>query len=117
MGASFVDGDFQSQPLGTLSDALVDYVRVYKSASPLGVNTEIVDEKFQLYPNPAKNTITINSLETDYSLQVYDLNGRLIVNTKKVEANTINVSYFAKGTYVFKFISKDGASVQKVIIE
>jgi len=31
VGASFGDGDFQSQPVGTLSDALVDYVRVYKA--------------------------------------------------------------------------------------
>lgn len=33
VGASFADGDFQSQPAGFLSDALVDYVRVYKPAS------------------------------------------------------------------------------------
>ena len=115
--ASFGDGDFQSQAVGTLSDALVDYVRVYKSASPLGVNTSSVDEKFKIYPNPAKNTITIKSEETDYSLQIYDLNGKRIVNINKVEANTIDVSSFAKGAYVFKILTKENVSVQKVIIE
>lgn len=32
VGASFGDGDFKGQPVGHLSDALVDYVRVYKPA-------------------------------------------------------------------------------------
>jgi len=117
VGASFVDGDFQSQAVGTLSDALVDYVRVYKSASPLGINDNIVEEKFQLYPNPAKKSITIKSEVTDYSLQVYDIYGRLIINTKRVEDKNIDVSSLAKGTYLFKFISKDGPSVERVIIE
>ncbi len=117
VGASFGDGDFQSQVVGTLSDALVDYVRVYKSATPLGINDNSTAEKFLLYPNPAKNTVTIKSLETDFSLQIYDLNGKLIVNTQKVEANTIDVSSFAKGTYVFKILTKENVSVQKVIIE
>ena len=31
VGASFGDGDFRSQPVGVLSDAKVDYVRVWKS--------------------------------------------------------------------------------------
>lgn len=104
VGASFGDGDFQSQAVGTLSDALVDYVRVYKSASPLGLINNNIDEKFSLFPNPSKNTITIKSTQTDYSLQVYDLNGRLIINTKKVQNNTIDVSSLAKGTYVFNTI-------------
>lgn len=30
VGASFGDGDFQSQPVGTLSDAKIDYVRVWE---------------------------------------------------------------------------------------
>lgn len=117
VGASFGDGDFQSQSVGTLSDALVDYVRVYKSASPLGISTAIVDEKFTVYPNPAKSTITIKSLETDYSLQVFDLEGRLVLNYKKVPENSVEVSSLAKGTYIFKILSKENVSVQKVIIE
>lgn len=103
--------------MGTLLDALVDYVRVYKSSSPLGFKTSSVDEEFIIYPNPAKNSVTIMSLESDFSLQVYDLNGKKIVNIKKVEVNTINLSSFAKGTYIFITLTKENGSVQKVIIE
>jgi len=117
VGASFGDGDFQSQSVGTLSDALVDYVRVYKSATPLGINDNSIAEKFILYPNPTKNIITIKSEETDYSIQIYDLNGRLILNPKKAQDDTINVSSLAKGTYLFEFLSKGKVSVQRVIIE
>ena len=117
VGASFGDGDFQSQSVGTLSDALVDYVRVYKSATPLGIKENSIAEKFILYPNPTKNTITIKSEETDYSIQIYDLNGRLILNSNKVQDDTINVSSLTKGTYLFNFLSKEKVSVQRVIIE
>jgi Glycosyl hydrolases family 16/Secretion system C-terminal sorting domain len=117
VGASFIDGDFQSQPIGTLSDALVDYVRVYKSATPLGINDNAVAEKFILYPNPTKNTIIIKSEETDYSIKVFDLNGRLMLNPQKTPEGIIDVSALSTGTYLFEILSKGKVSVQRVMIE
>lgn len=117
VGASFGDGDFQSQAVGTLSDALVDYVRVYKSATPLGINEVNFKEKFKIYPNPAKNTVTVESEADDISVEIYDLNSKLILKTTKLLNKNIDVSSFEKGTYIFKLVSKDGTISQKVVIE
>jgi Glycosyl hydrolases family 16/Secretion system C-terminal sorting domain len=118
VGASFGDGDFQSQVVGTLSDALVDYVRVFKSATPLGINETNFKENFKIYPNPAQNTVTIESEAEDISVKVYDINGKLVFNTKKLLNKTLDVSSFEKGTYIFKLLSNEILlSVQKIVLE
>jgi hypothetical protein len=117
VGASFADGDFQSQAVGTLSDALVDYVRVYKASTSLGLESSSIDKKFLLYPNPAKNTVTIKSKEANYALKVFDLNGRVIMSTKESNVANIDVNAFAKGMYVFKLTYNEAVKTFKVIVK
>jgi hypothetical protein len=116
VGASFADGDFQSQAVGTLSDALVDYVRVYKASTTLGFESSSIIKKFLLYPNPAKNTVTIKSEEANYTLKVYDLNGRVIMSTKESNVATIDVSSFAIGIYAFKIISNKTVVTYQIVV-
>lgn len=116
VGASFGDGDFQSQAVGTLSDALVDYVRVYKSASTLGFQSSGIEKKFILYPNPVQNVINIKSQTSRYSLKIYDLNGRLIRNSEESKTAIIDVSHFAKGMYIFKIISNQTMDNYQIIV-
>lgn len=116
VGASFADGDFQSQPVGTLSDALVDYVRVYKSSATLEITEQSPNHNFLLYPNPAKDLIKIDSIELNYILTIYDVQGRLIKQSKESRTATINVSDFAKGIYIFKIISNDAVSSYRIIV-
>jgi hypothetical protein len=117
VGASFGDGDFQSQPIGTLSDALVDYVRVYKPASTLGFQDNTVKGKFVLFPNPAQNIVTIKSKEDNYTIQVFDLNGRAMMNLKASETSTLDVSGFATGIYIIKIKSNKVISNYKIIVD
>ena len=116
VGASFGDGDFQSQAVGTLSDALVDYVRVYKEASILAIKDQTIQKRFRLYPNPARNMINIKSKASGYSLKVFDLNGRVIRNSKESKSVTIDVSSFAKGMYVFQIISNQTMDNYQIIV-
>ncbi|MDG1730696.1 MAG: family 16 glycosylhydrolase [Algibacter sp.] len=116
VGASFGDGDFQSHSVGTLSDALVDYVRVYKPFITLGLEDNTSKDRFRLFPNPSKNIVHIKSNESSYDLKIYDLNGRVIINSKNLNSSTIDVSDFNKGLYVFKIISNDEVSTYKVIV-
>ena len=116
VGASFGDGDFQSQPTGILSDALVDYVRVYKPASTLGLEPEVAENEFRLFPNPTKNKINIKSKGDSYLLQVYDMNGRELIKSEQSSSTTIDVSHFAKGMYLFKITSIDVVSSHKIIV-
>ena len=116
VGASFGDGDFQSQTVGTLSDALVDYVRVYKSASTLGIEDHALSENFNIFPNPARNLVTIKSQEPNYTLKVFDLNGRVLINSKNSKSATIDVSAFTQGVYLFQILSNQANSTYRIIV-
>ncbi len=56
---------------------------------------------FSIYPVPAKNqlSITSNTNTSLVSAEVYDLNGRRILDSK-IENNAINVQSLATGTYI-----------------
>ena len=117
VGASFADGDFQSQPIGVLSDALVDYVRVYKSTSTLGIEDNSTQPNFRLYPNPTNFIVNIDSDQASYTLTIYDINGRLIKNSKESEFTSIDVSDYAKGIYIFNITSDQFVNTYQIVVD
>ncbi|PXY44922.1 T9SS type A sorting domain-containing protein [Flavobacterium hydrophilum] len=73
------------------------------------------NKSFSLWPNPVKNTLNINSLnETNYSVKIYDLLGRLIY-TKENANSSIDVSSFNSGLYLIKVKAESGETSQKFI--
>lgn len=82
-----------------------------KSTPTLGVNEQIKTvSRVSLYPNPAKNEITIEtSLTKNNSISILDVTGKLIsvynFNTKKV---TLLVSDFNNGIYFYNIYDVDG---------
>ena len=67
VGASFGDGDFVNQPVGILSDAEVEYVRVFKPSSTLGIddNQNNIELEFDIFPNPVKEKLNIETKFND----------------------------------------------------
>jgi beta-glucanase (GH16 family) len=117
VGASFGDGDFKNQPIGLLSDALVDYVRVYKPASTLGLNDLKNDDNLKIYPNPVKNIINIKYTQPNYAVSIFDVNGKEILKKKsKNEHLEIKVNNYLKGVYFIKISLKDKTITKKVVI-
>jgi hypothetical protein len=116
VGASFADGDFQSQSVGTLSDALVDYVRVYKpNDDTLSVLTE-KKTRFIIFPNPAADFVTIKAEELGYNLTIYNIVGKKILHKKGTGLSTnIDVTQYEKGIYFFKIDSRTGSETFKII--
>ena len=72
-------------------------------------NTDFNNELFSLYPNPAKEMITINGNELGQisEASIYDLSGRL-VTSPEVANNVVNIQSLAKGTYVIIIKAADG---------
>lgn len=114
VGASFGDGDFISQPVGTLSDALVDYVRVYKPSSVLKIENSIKNS-FKIYPNPANHSITIDTQHNKYNLNIYDVNGRILKQFKGNKSEKIDISNLNPGIYLFEITSKNQNSTKRII--
>ena len=116
VGASFGDGDFQSQPIGLLSDALVDYVRVYKPSQTLSIKKKLNDF-FEIFPNPVKDFLNIKAKESGYKITIFDLKGKQLLQQKTSSKITgIDFSNFSKGVYFIQINQKEKVTIKKVVL-
>ena len=67
------------------------------------------NEKFVLYPNPAKNRINIRSFENGpYTLELINLNGQMLKQKMIYEKlEVIDISTLKQGIYIIRLISQD----------
>lgn len=83
-------------------------------------SNEYLSSKLNVYPNPARNVITIsNDINAVIStIEMTDLNGR-VVKTKDFNAATgqISVSDLSTGVYMMKIKTDQGFAVKKVVKE
>lgn len=92
----------------------------YETLGCLASIDEISENRFYIFPNPAKNNI---SLSVDGSLIehyiIYDLNGRIIKNeiVNNAQLVKIDVSNIKSGTYLAKVITPYGEITRKFVIE
>ncbi len=64
-----------------------------------GLN-ELIDSKITLYPNPANQFMTIESVKSEFMYQLLDLNGRVISMNKTLsKMHMIDISILSKGIY------------------
>jgi hypothetical protein len=96
-------------------------IRASSSDTLLGVNNNnLISSKFTLYPNPAKEFITISSPNVEIkTIQINDINGRFVKdidvnNSNEVE---INISNLSQGIYFIKIISEKETVTKKLIVE
>ena len=75
------------------------------------------DNIVQIYPNPAKNTITISSNEGLKSYKIYDSAGRLLqsASSLKSKKSEVNLSSFETGNYVVSVETEKQTVTKKLI--
>ena len=73
---------------------------------------------FDFYPNPTKDWITITANTSIQSIQLCDMQGRVLM-TKKTDAvqETIDVSGYSNGIYFLKVNSISGEKIKKILKE
>ncbi|RZJ37129.1 MAG: T9SS type A sorting domain-containing protein [Chryseobacterium sp.] len=68
------------------------------------------------YPNPAKNNLTVENSQELTNITIYDLAGKVVLkqdaNSKNVK---LDVSKLAKGVYMMRAATKEGAKTVKII--
>ena len=74
----------------------------------------IIPLKFSIYPNPADEQITINTVNKDILVCIYNITGQKIIETT---TKTINTSRLSKGCYIIEVISSGSIKREKLIIE
>jgi hypothetical protein len=79
---------------------------------------EYDNAEFKVYPNPATDRIYITSNIASYTMQLFDIQGKLIdkyyLNAKD---NNIDVSHLNSGIFVMKILIADKTITKKIIIE
>lgn len=85
----------------------------------LGTNENEFSNKVALYPNPAKNTLTISdaSNSSNASVEITDISGRIVKSLNAGFSNelVINVAELTSGNYILKLKSENGTAVKKFI--
>ena len=106
-----------NSPMNALTQALI--VDTFSVTQPLS-NSEFLDTKFSLTPNPAKDFINVTNSEAIFvnSISITDLNGRVVKQNSysNVSDVQINISDLSSGVYMMN-ISSDRGSVTKKIIK
>lgn len=73
---------------------------------------------FSYAPNPATDYITVNANSIINSMQLYDLQGRiLITKTANTSQASLDVSNYSNGIYFLKVNSENGEQTKKIIKE
>jgi Secretion system C-terminal sorting domain/FG-GAP-like repeat len=98
---------------------------LYKSAPITDVSTvELTSNEFSVYPNPAKESFTVELGATlynqivDLKISVIDVSGRTIKTISPISTQTvIDVSQFSSGNYILKIEGNDWVGAQKLLIE
>lgn len=70
-------------------------------------------DKIKLYPNPAKNTVSISDFSGDIS--VYDITGKIVLTQSVAKNNSIDVQQLQKGIYTVKLIEENSIKYLKLI--
>ncbi|MFY1045633.1 T9SS type A sorting domain-containing protein [Chryseobacterium sp. GP-SGM7] len=107
--------DLQGSLLNTFTvTSLPNQIIAYSNAS-LSTVENAKASKLSLYPNPASNKFFVEGLYSG-NVKVYDLNGRIAINTQYSE-NGIDVSALSKGIYIVKITDKNNSFSEKLIIK
>jgi hypothetical protein len=77
-----------------------------------------MDNSVVVYPNPATSQVNVKSDSKLQSIQVYDVQGRILYTKLANEKQTtIDLTHKSKGIYFFKIITDKGSKIEKVIKE
>ena len=84
--------------------------------SALGVNENELDQTVKVYPNPVVNEVQISAQNNIRSVQVYDIQGRLLQVQTGGEMNTVlDLSTQNQGVYFLKISTDSGSKVERII--
>ncbi|MES2837448.1 MAG: endonuclease [Bacteroidota bacterium] len=98
---------------------------VVGGGSGVGINNVDAKNSLVIYPNPAKDNVTITFEVKEISnlaIEIKDVSGRVVYNTSLpvksgVNQATVNVEKFAKGVYFISTLNEEINNVTRIIIE
>lgn len=83
-----------------------------------GLQTSAEDENFHVYPNPAKDRITVQLLDENATIFLYDAAGKRVFENRSsvMQTSIIETSNLPRGLYVLLVQSTNGTTSKKVVL-
>jgi hypothetical protein len=72
-------------------------------------------EKVNVFPNPVKNSLTINSDNSVAKIEVFDLNGNKILYFSEVINGKIDVTELSPGSYIIYITTLERVFIKRII--
>jgi hypothetical protein len=77
-----------------------------------------IDSSVVIAPNPTKNNVNINCNNTIKSIQLFDVQGRVLMTQLANDSEfTIDIFNYTNGIYFVKVITENGTTIEKIIKE
>jgi len=102
-----------NQTFHIVNDSIQSNPLITKANNQLNYLNEIL-----IYPNPALNSITIESpsIINNKTISIYNIQGQLLLKQSSTQAKTeIDIRFLAKGIYIVKVESTDNVIVKKFV--
>jgi len=85
-----------------------------------GISSNFISNSTNVFPNPAKDNLTINSAVTINQLEIYNLQGQLLFSLKNKQENKqiiLPIETLSNGFYFLKINTDNGFVSKKITIE
>lgn len=92
------------------ADSLINWTN---SNPPLSAQTPQA-ETVKIYPNPATSSVTIETVEENINVTLFDVSGRTVLSTTQ---KTIDISGLAKGIYMVRGTAGNTYINQKILVQ
>lgn len=90
--------------------------RWFETAPPTGINEAILENMFNLFPNPASKSVNINS-SLEMEVEIMDLSGQVVYKSENTGRSfEIETSSWKTGVYLVRAKTATGISVQKLVL-
>ncbi|MEO8762340.1 MAG: T9SS type A sorting domain-containing protein, partial [Bacteroidia bacterium] len=94
----------------------LDNINIYDATS-LGIKNINEDKTFSIYPNPTNASFTIETnTSVKQTLQIVDVNGRIVLTQTINGTSTINTGNLAEGVYNASLMGDEGIINKKLVI-
>lgn len=103
-------GDRVANPDNNFGFGIPSYINLLK------LKGEATNINYPYIVNPARDNLSINwGTPTFYSIQLYDMAGRMVLEVSNTDSSSISIGHIQTGSYCLRMVSED-KTVRKVIV-
>ncbi len=84
--------------------------------SPVGIK-DLKLSDFEVYPNPAKTSLFIDTKNTNVKIELYNTSGNKVLAFEQFTGGWINIAKYPKGLYLLKLDTENSSYSEKVLFK